>query len=230
MKRPAVPWTNEQFADLLRLSQQFSEEEARTTMDRWQREAGDTAEVSRFIRWLIARGYLTESQANELLRDNPVSGGPQAAPAVPIAQAPPRIPRPESSPVQAMKAVIVAPAANPRVAARAVAPPESAIDVELIEATIAAPPAPTAAPILDAEIFGDLVNPPQPPEPATGIEAIPPAEQPKPVDQAPAVKQAPFASPIDWTNIWLHLLLGALGLLAAEFAGWLLAQVVARVL
>ena len=51
MKRPAE-WTSEQFAELLRLSQQFSEEEARSTMDRWQREAGDTAEVSRFVRWL----------------------------------------------------------------------------------------------------------------------------------------------------------------------------------
>jgi hypothetical protein len=231
MKRPATSWTGEQFADLLRLSRQFSEEEARTTMERWQLEAGDTAEVSRFIRWLVARGYMTESQANDMLRDHPVLGGPQAAPAVPVAQAPPG-PRPEGPAAQAIKAAIVAPAANPRAnPARAASQPDANIDVELVAPIVrtpVSPPALAAAPIRDAEIF-DLANSP-PPAPKIDVDAVAPAEQPAPISNAPAVEKAPLARPFDWTNIWLYLFLGALGLLAAEFAGWLLAQVAARVL
>jgi hypothetical protein len=222
MKRPATPWTSEQFVDLLR-SQQFSEEQARTTMERWQLEAGDTAEVSRFIRWLVARGCMTENQANELLRDNSILGGLPSAPTVPIAAAPPRQ-RPESSPVQVLNAVIVAQPAQPRADGGSATKPE--FDVELVEPRTHSPP---AAPILDAEIFSDVANPPQAARQKVPFDAIAPAERPA-AKRAPTVEEASLKPPRDGTNIWLYLLLGALGLLTAEFVGWALAQLVALLL
>jgi hypothetical protein len=225
MKRPAE-WTSAQFADLLRLSQQFSQEEARSTVARWQSEAGDTAEVSRFVHWLIARGYLTESQANELIRDHTVAPGPPAAPAVPVAAAPPPGRWPESSTSHLMKAVIVAPAANPHV--HAASAPAPGIDVELVDAIVTSPLS-RAAPFLDAETFADLATPPLPPAPDIDDEVVAPVLQSAPLDQSPARVKGTTGPPLDWTNLWLHLFLGALGLLAAECAGWILAQVVARI-
>jgi hypothetical protein len=58
---------------------------------------------------------------------------------------------------------------------------------------------------------------------------VAPVLQPAPLDKSPVRTKATTVLPLDWTNLWLHLFLGALGLLAAECAGWILAQIVARI-
>ncbi len=68
MTQPPASMTVEQLVALIRLSGRFAEAEMRALEDRWQREAGDTGDARRFTRWLVARQYLTEPQANLLVR------------------------------------------------------------------------------------------------------------------------------------------------------------------
>jgi hypothetical protein len=226
MKRPPADMTVERLAGLLCGKRQFSDDLGRAILGRWYRDAADTGDsgnVARFARWLIALGYLTESQVDQLLQS------PQVEPPDAV------------SPV--MKAVMVAPAALPRPERAAVAKaapdrpesmppapespaPESAIDVELVDAPTVrlAAPASDAAPgaeLLDAE----LVVPPA----DIPVQLAAPPGKPLPQEPTPAAPNAPVSSPIDWTNVWLFLFLGALGLLFVQFLGWALAHLVALV-
>jgi hypothetical protein len=218
MKRPPAPKNVEQLAEVLRRSQLFSEDEIQSILDRWERDAGDTADFARFARWLVARGYLNDHQANQLFPSN----------AAPI-----------------MQAVIVAPVANPRpersatptaTAARpqTPAPPlQPSIDVELVDANMATLPLTVAAPPPDVDVEPAAAEPvvlPEPPRaPAAAeitVELVALTEKPAVTDSRP-VEKTSTAGLLDWTNVSLYLFLGALGLLVVEFAGWVLAHLVA---
>jgi hypothetical protein len=216
MKRPPAPKNVEQLAEVLRRSQLFSEDEIRSILDRWQRDAGDTADFARFARWLVARGYLNDHQANQLFPSNAAH----------------------------MRAVVVAPAANPRperttiptpTAARPQTPTpplESGIDVELVDASMATLPLTVAAPPSDVDVERAVAEPvvlPEPPRvpaaPEITVELVALAEKPAVSASAPAEKSSAEGL-LDWTNVSLYLFLGAVGLLVVEFAGWVLAHLV----
>jgi len=201
--------TIEQLAEFLRRSRQFFEEDIPVILERWQRESGDDAsDGTRFLRWLVARGLLTEAQVSELLGDNKSVALP-AAPAV--------------------RAVIVAPAAKPRPARAEVptaAPPrvestplpaEAAIDVELVE---------VSTPTMSAPANSLL---PRAAESEITVELVAIAPMPAAISASAAMDAHAPVAPIDWTNVWILLFLGALGLLAVEFAAWVLAHLAAWV-
>lgn len=67
MKHAATSVTIEQLVDLMRRSRVLADAEVRAIEEGWPRETGDTADVGRFARWLVARGHLTEYQTAMLL-------------------------------------------------------------------------------------------------------------------------------------------------------------------
>jgi serine/threonine protein kinase len=67
MKPSATPTTPAQLVELIRHSGVLSPAEVQAIEERWPRDAGDTTDVGRFARWLVARGYLTEYQTALLL-------------------------------------------------------------------------------------------------------------------------------------------------------------------
>src|ERR1700686_188217 len=67
MKHAATPVTIDQLVEQIRRSRVLAEAEVRAIEERWPREAGNTADVARFARWLVARGHLTEYQTAMLL-------------------------------------------------------------------------------------------------------------------------------------------------------------------
>jgi hypothetical protein len=217
MKRPPAPRNADQLAEILRRSQLFSEDEIRSILDRWQRDAGDTADSARFARWLAARGYLNEQQANQLFLSN-------AAPVMRAALvAPAASPRPDRS------AIPTATAARPEPPAP---PSEPDVDVELVDPNLATLPLNVAAPPLNFDLEPAAAAPvvlPEPPPPVADqgitVELVALAEKPAPVFAPPANAHA--SGIVDWTNVSLYLFLGALGLLIVEFAGWVLAHLAA---
>jgi hypothetical protein len=227
MKRPRDGLTVEQVVERLRRSGWIAEA-LRAIEQRWQREAGDTVDGERFLRWLVARTYLTEQQADQLAR---------ATPAVPIAQAPPS-PAAARPAYPVLSAVIVAPAANrpvdaPVAPAPEPLPPDVEIDVELVEPRkAAATPAPEPPTSSAAEIDVELAEPRHEAPPAiVSPAALPPTAPPA---RDIFVEPVPFEDPVyrniapasSWTRAWLYFFLGALGLLMAQFVGWALAHLV----
>ena len=214
MKRPPAPRSADQLAEVLRRSQLFSEDEIRSILDRWQHDAGDTADSARFARWLAARGYLNEQQASQLFSSN-------AAPAVRAAiVAPAAVARTERP------AISTASAARPEPPASTSEPD---VDVELVDTNMATLPLSVAAPPLIFDVEPAPAAPvvlPEPPPPAADqgitVELVALAEKPVPRFAPPANEQA--TGIVDWTNVSLYLFLGALGLLIVEFAGWVLAH------
>ena len=67
MKPSPIPTTAAQLVELIRHSGVLSPAELQAVEERWPRDAGDTADVGRFARWLVARGHLTEYQTAWLL-------------------------------------------------------------------------------------------------------------------------------------------------------------------
>lgn len=199
--KPPQDLTVEQVTERLRGSQPLSESDARAIEDRYRREAGDLADAEGFVRWLVFRGCIMESQADTLLL------GRSAARAVPAAA-----PRPAAPPEEpTLRAAIVAPA-QPRAAVPIARGPD-------IPVQIVAPPAPpvAAAP-------GSLATDRSPAASDITVELVPLWERP-----APAPIPEPTAAPPS-TNVWLYFFLGALGMLIVQFAGWLAAQIVSRIL
>jgi hypothetical protein len=135
MKRPPPGITIEQLAVHIRRSGWFTDPALRALEERWQREAGDTADARRFTRWLVARRYLTEEQVSQIVTDL-LDVSPMAPPTaiVPVAQAP------LAAPV--LNAVIVAPPAE--------------INVELVSVS-AEPKLETRVPLAEADISVELV-------------------------------------------------------------------------
>jgi hypothetical protein len=126
MKRIPADLTVAQLTDRLRRSQRFSEADLHAIEGHWRSAGGDIADVARFARWLVARGYLTEEQVDQFLGSNP---------AIPVAAAPP-----------IMTAVIVAPPANPVLEKSAIltanlVPESPDIHVELVAQPPPDPPA-----------------------------------------------------------------------------------------
>ena len=194
--KPPQDLTVEQVAERLRGSQQWSESDARAIEDRYRREAGDLADAEGFVRWLVFRGCIAESQAETLLMGRP------AARAVPAAA-----PRPAASFEEpTMRAAIVAPAAP--------APPRPAVPMQIV-----APPAPAVA-----NAPGSPATDRSPAASDITVELVPLWERPAPTP----IPDPPVASRS--TNVWLCFFLGALGMLIVQFAGWLAAQIVSRIL
>ena len=201
--KPPQDLTVEQVTERLRGSQPLSESDARAIEDRYRREAGDLADGEGFLRWLVFRGCITESQAETLL-----TGGP-AGRAMPAAAAGPRPAAPSEEPT--LRAAIVAPA-PPRPAVPTARGPD-------IPVQIVAPPAP---PVANAP--GSPATDRSPATSDITVELVPLWERP-----APAPIPEPTAAPPS-TNVWLYFFLGALGMLIVQFAGWLAAQIVSRIL
>lgn len=67
MKPSPAPTTAAQLVELIRHSGVRDPAELHAIEERWRREAGETDDVARFARWLVARGYLTEYQTALLL-------------------------------------------------------------------------------------------------------------------------------------------------------------------
>lgn len=217
MKRPPAPRSVDQLAEVLRRSQLFSDDEIRSILDRWQHDAGDSADSARFARWLAARGYLNEQQASQLFPSNaaPITRAAIVAPAT--------IARPERP------ATPNAPLARP---APPASPAEQDIDVELVDTNMATLPLNVTVPPLNFDVEPAAAAPvvlPAPPPPGADqgitVELVALAEKPAPVFAPPANEQA--SGIVDWTNVSLYLFLGALGLLVVEFAGWVLAHLAA---
>jgi len=202
--KPPQDLTVEQVTERLRGSQPLSESDARAIEDRYRREAGDLADAEGFVRWLVFRGCIMESQADTLLL------GRSAARAVPAAA-----PRPAAPPEEpTLRAAIVAPAAP--------APPRPAVPTARgpdIPVQIVAPPAP---PVANAP--GSPATDRSPATSDITVELVPLWERPAPTPMPDTTAAAPS------TNVWLYFFLGALGMLIVQFAGWLAAQIVSRIL
>jgi hypothetical protein len=222
MKRSLEATTVAHLVERLRRSGVFGEAGLEVIEQHWEREAGDTVDALRFARWLVARQYLNDAQADQLLRDElrrPASAVPiaQAAPIVPAAiVAPPAQPRPSRN------AVPIAAPARPDAAVSPMVDVELVADAEPEAATVELPtiaepaaPEPNAPPTTPAESAGAELT----------VELVPILEE-RPAKSAPP-PPIPQPSP---PNVWLYLFLGALSLLILQFAGWALAHLLALLL
>jgi tRNA A-37 threonylcarbamoyl transferase component Bud32 len=59
--------------------------------------------------------------------------------------------------------------------------------------------------------------------PVSLVAMAPVAVEPDPIDMTTPCESGPFATRYRPTNVWVYLILGALGMLAAQFVGWMIA-------
>jgi hypothetical protein len=197
----------EEIIGRLKTRHRFSAEELHSIEQRWQLEAGDTADSRRFLRWLVARGYLTEQETEEL--DPPA---PPVAPAAPTSDV--------------LSAVLVAPAA-------AACPERVAVPVAAAAAHGSAPTLQPPEPTVELIALPAPTLPAQPAPPARvesdiTVELIPMRDSPVVVAKS-AEEKTSGPSPTWLNNVWLYLFLGAVGLLVAQLAGWLLAHLITTI-
>ena len=204
--KPPPEMTIEHVTERLRGSHRLGDYEARAIEDRYRVEAGDLADAERYLRWLVARGHVTESQAEALLQGRSARVMPAAAPAPPA-----------EAGDDTLRAVIVAPAAQARA-------PRPALPV-----VAAAPPEPPV-PLVAAAVPPAAEGPASAAESDITVELVALTALTERFTVAPPATSPPPAIAPSSTNIWLYLFLGGLGMLIVQFAGWLLAQILSRVL